>query len=205
MKRIAPEWLEVLQRLGVREQTAEVWAEIFAAVIDDDTFSAGASELPVFLGQVLHESNMLEHLEECLDYSAPRLMKVWPRRFPTIEVAQQYAHNPQALAERVYGGRMGNTDAGMAWDYRGSGLLQITGYNNFALVQRATGCPVLEQPDRLRQASVDALRAAIALWEKMIPDAIEDDEREVTRLVNGGELGLAERERLTDEARELLT
>jgi predicted chitinase len=56
----------------------------------------------------------------------------------------------------------------------------------------------------LRQASVEALRAAIVLWERLVDDAALDDEREVTRMVNGGELGLAERERLTDEAREVL-
>ncbi len=84
--------------------------------------------MAAFLAQVAHESAETACLEENLNYSARRLMAVWPKRFPTLAEAQPYARNPQNLANRVYSGRGGNGDAasGDGWRYRGRGLFQLT-------------------------------------------------------------------------------
>jgi len=82
-----------------------------------------------FLAQCFVESSGFTDAEEDLSYSAKRLTQVWPKRFPTIESAQPYARNPEALANKVYGGRMGNTESGDGWKYRG-GLKQLTGKDN---------------------------------------------------------------------------
>jgi putative chitinase len=203
MARIAPEWNEILNRCCVKPVTAAIWSEIFAACIRDDTFSKGDEELDCFLGQILEESAMLEHLEENLNYSAPRLMQVWPSRFPTLERAQACAHNPEALANQVYAKRLGNDERGDGWKYRGRGLVQVTGKSNYAAVCRATGIDCLNDPDLLAQP-LYALQSAIAWWEGNSPDDVMGNVRKVTRLVNGGETGLAERTRLTDLAREAL-
>lgn len=71
-------------------------------------------------------------VQENLNYSAKRLTQVWPSRFPTIAAATPYANNPRALANKVYGGRMGNTGPDDGWLYRGRGLVQITGKDNYA-------------------------------------------------------------------------
>ncbi|MBV9247503.1 MAG: protease, partial [Methylobacteriaceae bacterium] len=108
-------------------------SDIVAAIIDkaDEMFPAYglATLLRVrhFLAQVAEETGGLRVLEEDLDYSAMRLMQVWPARFPTLATAEPYAHNPRRLADRVYGGRMGNTGPDDGWKYRGRGLLQTTG------------------------------------------------------------------------------
>lgn len=73
-----------------------------------------------FLAQCFVESRGFTDVEEDLSYSAKRLVQVWPKRFPTIESAAPYAHNPEALANKVYGGRMGNTDPGDGWKFRGA-------------------------------------------------------------------------------------
>lgn len=85
-----------------------------------------------FLANVFHETGNLASLEEGLNYSAKRLTEVWPSRFPTLAVAQQYAGNPQKLANRVYADRMGNGPeaSGDGWEHRGSGGIQLTGKDN---------------------------------------------------------------------------
>ena len=199
------DWNDLLIRCGVKPFTAAKWSIIFAEVVGPTTFSAGKSELDDFLGQVLHESNRLESLEEGLFYSTPgRLMTVWPSRFKSLADERPYLRNPEALANRVYGGRMGNVNPGDGWRHRGSGLIQITGADNFQAVQKATGIPVFDHPELLRKPTADALRVVIAWWEGNVPDVIMGDIVKVTKRVNGGTVGLADRRALTDEAREAL-
>lgn len=85
-----------------------------------------------FLAQVGHETGNLSVFEENLNYSAERLTKVWPSRFPTIASTAGYARNPVALANKVYANRMGNRDekSGDGWMFRGSGCIQLTGRDN---------------------------------------------------------------------------
>lgn len=199
MNRIAPEWYEVLLQCQVKPTTAAIWSEIFAALIRNDTFSAGDSEIDDFLGQVLHESSLLEHLEENLSYSAARLTQVWPNRFPDLAAAQPYAHNSEALANNVYYKRLGNDERGDGWRYRGRGLIQVTGKSNYAAVCRATQLDCLNNPDLLAQP-IPALTASIAWWEGHIPDEVMGNITKITRLVNGGTVGLVARQKLTDEA-----
>lgn len=199
------DWLQVLTECGVRGATAARWAPIFADEIEPGTFSQGRSEIDDFLGQVLHESALLEKLEEGLYYRTPgRLMAVWPSRFKSRADERPYLANPEALANKVYGGRMGNVNPGDGWRHRGSGLIQITGAYNLRAVQEVTGIPVFDHPELLRQPTREALRVCIRWWEGNIPDAIMGNIIKVTRRVNGGTVGLADRLALTDEAREAL-
>lgn len=201
MKRNQHQWLSLLLHCGVRVQVASIWAPIFADVIGPDTFSKGDQELDDFLGQILHESQLLERLEENLDYRTPgRLMSVWPNRFKSLDDERPFLRNPEALANWVYGGRLGNDKPGDGWRNRGSGLIQITGGDNLRAVQQATGIPVYDRPELLRMATVENLRCAIAWWEGNVPDGAIDCVRRVTKAVNGGLHGLADRERLTGEA-----
>jgi putative chitinase len=199
MKRIAPEWNEILVQCQVKPITAAIWSEIFAAAIGERTFSAGDDEVDDFLGQVLHESAMLERLEENLNYSAERLTQVWPNRFPTVLDAQPYARNPVALANNVYYKRLGNDERSDGWRYRGRGLIQVTGKSNYAAVARLTGIDCLYTPDLLAEP-LYALQSAIAWWEGHIPDEVMGNVHKVTRLVNGGTVGLAHRQELTELA-----
>jgi len=205
MNRSASQWNQILISLGVKPITAAIWSTIFAAVMVDGALSKGDEELDDFLGQVLHESGRLEHLEEGLYYSTPeRIQAVWPSRFPTVDDARPYARNPEALANKVYGGRMGNVNPGDGWRYRGSGLIQCTGSDNLRALQAATGIPVHDHPEILRKPSEENLRVCLAWWEKHIPDGIVGDVLAETKRVNGGTIGLADREHLTEEARAAL-
>lgn len=111
-----------------------------------------------FVAQIAHETGLFTRFEENLRYSAKRLMQVWPRRFPTLAAALPYAWDPSdpdrediALANKTYGGRMGNEDNGTAdddgWDYRGRGALQLTGLDQYCTAAADLGLPLVEQPD----------------------------------------------------------
>lgn len=202
-QRTADEWAVILTKCGVAEPQVSLWAPVFADVIKDDTFSKGDDELDDFLGQVLHESAHLTCMSENLSYSAERLCAVWPSRFPTLDSARPYARNPEALANKVYAGRMGNTLLGDGWKYRGRSPIQITGRDNYAHVGELMGQDLITMPELLEQPSF-ALEACIHWWEDAIPDDMLGDPERVTKRVNGGLVGLADRELLTNEAKEAL-
>lgn len=196
----AQQWERILTACGVDYNEASSWSHTFSEGINEETFSLGAlAELPDFLGNILHESNMLTRLEENLYYTRPeRLMQVWPKRFPTLALAKQYVRSPQKLADYVYGNRLGNIN-GDGWTYRGSGLIMVTGLYNFQLVEDATGLPVVAHPDMLRSPDT-ALEVAIAWWEAKVPDEAMGNRVRVRRAVNGGDIGLKDTIRLSNLA-----
>ena len=157
------------------------------------------NELASFLAQCAHESNEFTQLEENLSYSANRLMVVWPKRFPTLVFAIKYEHNPQRLANYVYANRMGNgaEASGDGWRNRGRGPFQITGADNYKLLHKETGLEVLEHPDILLTPTPGII-SACWYWKNHNLDAVDDDAdvRVETRRINGGEIGLQERQNL---------
>lgn len=206
MIRDADTWNIGLVQCGVKPFTAARWAALFSQEIQSDTFSTGMDEVDDFLGQILHESALLEKLEEGLYYKTPgRLMAIWPSRFRSRADEVPYLRNPEALANKVYGGRMGNDRPGDGWRYRGGGLIQVTGADNYRALQQSTGLPIYDKPELLREPTAACLRVAIAWWEGNVPDAIMGDVKRITRRVNGGTVGLADRIALTDEAGRALT
>jgi putative chitinase len=176
----------------------------------------GQDRAAAFLAQVAHESSELTRLEENLNYTAPRLMAVWPKRFPTLEVANKYAMKPQTLAEYVYGGRMGNRPegAGDGWNFRGRGPIMLTGATAYALFGRRIGDPMLQVcPARAQIKTIGALIAA-AFWSAsprlnvLAEDLADDDDAAdfdaISRIVNGGAEGLVKRRAYYAKFREVL-
>lgn len=203
-RRSTEQWRAVLLACGVAPTTAQAWAPAFVAEVVDGAFSAGEAELDDFLGQVLHESRLLERVEEDLYYRTPgRLMAVWPSRFPTRESELGYLRNPQGLANKVYGGRMGNDLVGDGWRFRGRGLVMLTGRTNYAATGAAIGVDLVGNPDRMCVPQT-ALRASIRWWERTLPDSVMDNLIAVTKRVNGGTVGLDERGLLTQRAKRAL-
>ncbi len=158
-----------------------------------------------FLAQVSHESMRLTRLEENLNYSAQRLTAVWPSRFPTLDSAAPFAGNPQALANKVYGGRLGNTAPGDGWKYRGRGLIQLTGKANVAAYSAAAGIDVVSNPDLLLEPEF-AADSAGWFWHanRCNVHADKRDWAGLTRRINGGTVGLPERMTLTMRALRVL-
>lgn len=218
--RTEADWLRILIECGVHLTTAGKWAPVFAEQITAGTFSAGDSELDDFLGQILKESARLEKAEENLSYSATRMAQVWPGRYARVDDfgqkmkdaaglfvpndrALELHRNPEALANATYGGRLGNVEPGDGWKYRGRGLMQVTGRDNYRVVGETLGIDLLAAPDLMAQPET-ALRASIAWWEGNVPDGVMGDIRKVTKRVNGADLGLGERETLTLAAQKAI-
>ena len=119
--------LEQLDKLGLDHKWLEPLNETFAKY-DINTPKRQAC----FIGQCMHESGGFKILQENLNYSAAALMRTWPSRFPDMDTAEKYEHNPQKIASKVYAGRMGNTTPEEAGKYIGRGLIQLTGKENYA-------------------------------------------------------------------------
>jgi len=162
-----------------------------------------------FIAQCAHESGGFSTLEENLNYKAATLTKLWPQRFPT-GVAEQYAGNPEKIANKTYGGRMGNgpEDTQEGFKYRGRGLLQLTGKDNYracsqALFQDET---LLEDPDLLLDPYY-AIHSACWFWSKNKLNQFADsgDLTTMTKKINGGTIGLPDRIQHYEHAIEVLS
>jgi len=148
------------------------------------------------LGQASHESGGFKLTEENLNYSVKSMMRVWPSRFPDEDSAKPYARNPKALADHVYGGRMGNDGEGYLW--RGRGFLQLTGKDNYRAFSQDMSLPeVMDDPECVEDDY--AFETALWYFNKNNLFAIADegiDEaaiKRITKRVNNGYTGLDER------------
>jgi len=159
-----------------------------------------------FLAQVGHESGGMTRFVENLNYSAAGLQATWPSRF-TAEEAIEYARKPQMIANKVYADRMGNgpESSGEGWKYRGRGLLQITGKDNYEEIGYALNLPLVPVPELLEQEEWAALSAALWWWKNGLNHLADNGLFElITRRINGGFHGLSARKELWDKAKEVL-
>lgn len=181
-----------------------LWPKADPALKDGIVANQGASfavaeintdlRLAHLMAQISHESGGAAVLQENLYYEAARLTKVWPSRFPNLAAALPYAHNPRALADKVYGGRMGNdpspSNDGLV--YSGAGLIGITGKARYRQVGAVCGLDLVTTPALVKEPA-SALLVACAVWKigDCNDDADQDDLEGVTEKINGGLNGLA--------------
>ena len=140
---------DVLRQLypAAKDATIAAFAAQCAALFAEFGISERQNRLHFFLAQIGHESGGLRVTEENLNYSAARLRQVWPSRFPDLASTQGFAGNPQALANKVYGGRLGNTAPTDGWSYRGRGFIQAL----YPRKRACVGIPAhVDRQERLR-------------------------------------------------------
>jgi putative chitinase len=164
-------------------------------------------EQAMFLAQCGHESGGFSVVQENLNYKAEGLTKIFHRYFQDVDTASSYAHNPEKIANRVYANRMGNgdEDSGDGYRYRGRGLIQLTGKDNYDACGAALKVDLTADPDYLETAE-GAARSAAWFWShnglNRFADA--DDIVSCTKRVNGGTIGLEERTRYYQIAKSVL-
>ena len=177
----------------------------------EDTFAKYDINTPkrqaAFIGQCAHESNNFKSLEENLNYKPESLMRVWPSRFPDLATAMKYAHDPIKIANKVYGGRMGNgpEESGDGAKYHGRGLIQLTGKESYDNCGKAIGVDLINQPGLLAQPDLAAMSAGW-FWNKKGLNALADagDYETMTKRINGGLLGLDDRKAKIAKALQVL-
>jgi putative chitinase len=166
-----------------------------------------------FMAQCAHESNDFRTLEENLNYSVDALNRVFPRYFgPGKRNAVDYARNPQKLANYVYmdefrskSGALGNTQPGDGWRFRGRGIKQLTGRNNYAAFGRTVGMTAEQAADYIATPK-GAFESACWFWSTRRLNAVADtdDIVRMTQIINGGDIGLTDRRNRYNRAKAIL-
>ena len=161
-----------------------------------------------FIGQCGHECGQFKVLEENLNYRAETLMKLWSKRFPTLEIANQYARNPKKIANMVYSNRMGNRDeaSGDGYRFRGRGCIQLTGHANYFHAGQACGVDFVMEPDLVATPQYAAMTAGW-FWDTHKLNQYADSRNFVlmTKKINGGTIGLNDRIKHIDMAIAVLS
>jgi len=184
------------------------WSRALSEVLS--TYNITSKEaLASFIAQCGHESAHFNVLEENLNYSADALMRVWPRHFPTKEIANQYARKPEMIASRAYANRMGNgsEESGEGWKYRGRGLIMVTGKDNYRRCSQFlfNDNRLLSEPELILTTNRNAVESACWFWvTNNLNNFVTDTER-TTRIINGGLHGLADRRNLYNKAIRVLS
>ncbi len=151
-----------------------------------------------FLSQCGHESGGFKAVNENLNYSADGLKKIFPKYFPG-NISESYARNPEKIASKVYGGRMGNGDEASkeGWKFRGRGYIQLTGKANYTAFDKLVEEDIIANPDLVATkyplASAAFFFQSNGLWSICDKGADDATVTAVTKRVNGGTIGLADR------------
>lgn len=182
--------IQTLIACGVNPTQAKQFAEpLKAAMALNDILTP--EKQAAFIAQCMIESASFTRLEENLFYTTPeRIRAVWPSRFSTVEQAALYTRNPKALANRVYAHKLGNGDesSGDGWNFRGRGLFQLTGRDNYRAASVGIGLSsaYIHRPDMVAEPSDAALTAAWFWRDRGCNRAMEaGDFNQTTRIING--------------------
>lgn len=206
--------VEQLVAAGIKRDVADRWLPHVQAALDQFNVTT-EKQVAAWLAQTAHESGGYTMLVENLNYRAAIMAVCWPNRFAEMgpdkkpkkdaqgkNIPNKFAlaleRKPEMIANVVYASRMGNgpTESGEGWKYRGRGLKQLTGKDNYTRCGKALGLDLVEQPDLLLEPAGAALSAAW-FWgvNKCGPLADADDFVGLTKKINGGTIGLQDRER----------
>jgi putative chitinase len=173
------------------------WYHALSMILPDYNIDT-VPRVAAFIAQCAHESANFKFLKENLNYKAESLMRVWPSRFPNMDVARQYAMQPEKIANKVYADRMGNgpESSGDGWRYAGKGLIQLTGKDNYTRFAESIETPVEEIPDYLGTFE-GAVQSACWFWEvnNLNQWADAGDILTLTKRINGGTIGLEDRKK----------
>ena len=173
------------------------WYEALCEILPDYDIDT-VPRVAAFLAQTAHESGGYRAIKENLNYKAASLTKVWPRYFPSMEVANAYANQPEKIANRAYANRMGNgpEESGDGWKFCGRGLIQLTGKDNYTRYAESLEISLDEASEHLTTFE-GCVQSAAWFWEanNLNQWADKGDILTLTKRINGGTLGLADREK----------
>lgn len=189
--------LDQLKQLLPKNPYVDHWHKALAQLLPDYEINT-PQRIAAFIAQCAHESGGFMFLKENLNYRAESLMRVWPKYFPTIDIARQYEKKPEKIANRAYANRMGNgpEESGDGWKFAGKGLIQLTGRTNYTWFAASLEISVEEASEYL-QTFEGAAQSACWFWENNNLNRFADvgDIKGMTKVINGGYIGLEDREK----------
>ena len=201
--------LEQLQQLLPKNPYVRQWHNALSQLLPDYGIDT-PQRIAAFIAQCSHESAGFTALKENLNYRAPTLRKIFPKYFPTDELAQQYASLPnkqEAIANKVYANRMGNgtEESGDGYRFCGRGLIQLTGRDNYSWFAASLSISVEEASEYL-QTFEGAAQSACWFWETNGLNRWADagDILTLTKKINGGTIGLEDRKKHYEHALHVL-
>jgi putative chitinase len=200
---------EAVKQLIPKVKNFDEWYSNLVEILPQYDIDTSA-RVAAFMAQCGHESGGFTTLQENLNYSAKGLVGTFKKYFPTEAQAKQYERRPEMIANRVYANRMGNGDeaSGEGWYFRGRGIVQITGKNNYTKCSQALfeDNTLVDDPDLLLEAEY-AIHSACWFWSAARLNELADigDIKTMTKRINGGYLGLEERINHYNHAIEILT
>lgn len=187
--------LEQLKQLLPGNKYVEHWYEALEQLFPDYDINT-PQRMAAFIAQCAHESGNFNILKENLNYRAATLRKIFPKYFPTDEIANQFAGKQEAIANKVYANRMGNgnEESGDGFRYCGRGLIQLTGKNNYQAFADSLEMDVEDVPHYLATFE-GAAQSACWFWESNNLNRFADagDIKGLTKAINGGYIGLEDR------------
>ena len=174
---------------------ADQWHRALVQLLPDYQINT-PKRVAAFIAQCAHESGGFRFVSENLNYKAESLMKVFPKYFHTKELAAAYAKNPEKIANRVYANRMGNGDeaSGDGYRYRGRGLIQLTGKENYSWFAASLQISP-EEATEYMSTFEGAAQSGCWFWEtnNLNKEADAGDIKTMTKKINGGFIGLEDR------------
>jgi putative chitinase len=178
-----------------------LWAGLFSEILPKSGIDTRL-RIAAFVSQCAHESAEFTHLSENLNYSAQDLLDTWPSRF-TASSAPLFARKPESIANHVYSNRNGNgpESSGDGWNYRGRGIIQITGRANYRTIGDAINIDIEGLP-HLAELPEVAIKVACAYFQinSLNRHADVGDVIKLTRAINGGLNGLKDRQNYYNRA-----
>lgn len=179
---------QALKAIGVLADNIQLYKEALQAACDKFEINTH-NRVAMFLAQAAHESEGFKHIQENLFYSTPeRIMQVFPSKVKTLEEAKKLTKDPKKLANCVYAGRLGNGEpaTGNGWDYRGRGLFQLTGKDNYSAAAVELDFDYVSLPELLNSPKHGALTAAW-YWKKNGCNELADQRQfsVITKRING--------------------
>ena len=202
--------LELLQHMcpKTKRSVLEGYIEPLNTVANYYEMTANPARLAGFLAQIGPESGGFNFIKENLNYSAKGLRSIFGKYFPTDELAKQYERQPAKIANRVYGNRMGNgpEESGDGFKFCGRGLIQLTGKHNYTRLANDLGISIDETIAYLETPN-GAVASAGWFWDNNNLNQYCDrnDFITLTKRINGGTIGLADRQHHYAEAMEYLS
>jgi putative chitinase len=198
--------LDQLKQLLPKNPYVDHWHHALSQLLPDYEINT-PERIAAFVAQCSHESGGFVALKENLNYRAVTLRKIFPKYFPTDELANAFAGKPEMIANRVYASRMGNGDeaSGDGFRYCGRGLIQLTGKSNYQAFADSLEMNVEDVPDYLSTFE-GAAQSACWFWESnnLNQWADKGDILTLTKRINGGTIGLEDRIKHYDHAMHIL-